>query len=570
MKALLRIAKIIITIILVIALLAGVWLLVSNYAAAIVLCLYALGSINSAWSIRGGEKKFQRDETFRWLQIQIAQVSHQSNWLSVVRGRLATTALFISFILVWPATIIAGFWSYSAEKKDANKSMYHSFLVTGDTVEVRIQILVLVMTLSVYVLSLFTSPPSYFTTTWLGTLLVYVILRLLYYLMNTTSLPAIIRRQSGNPVIKFFTITGALYIIWVLTFYGLTYGTNGIQTNMLAEVGVAIVESEPFAIWNTVQELLQNQHITLLELLRVFTGLLFFLTLLDAILHWGEFVRSDEDFRVIACKQLLLGRYNAALSWFDRIKLMTVNDLALKAGAYLGLNQIERAIDFLKRALSARGESESLENKAVIMLLSTSVNLLVPEPVIVKVIARYLKSDGPDWLLAMLAYTLVTQKCLREATLDHLLKNPDLDDKYPLTHATNLIIRKEYAEAANHLAPRTSSEPIEEIVRRVWILYAGSIPMENKEEGVQFLNGWAEENLDNITAFSKNLSDDDQRQTAVGLLRMVQVISQRFDAGYEEQCGYIINEISVSFTSDVAWRQVGALSEYLTQSGSFK
>ncbi|MGA7730865.1 MAG: hypothetical protein WCD37_06290 [Chloroflexia bacterium] len=560
MKSWSSLMSLIFRLVLILILLYLLWLLISNFAIALITGFYVLGGIALSVGYLVGGRLFLLVDPLRWAQTKRAIVEDKSSRITSLRNRLSLITRTLRNILVWPAILISEVpWIIADYKKHGYRGPFITAIATDASYQVRLHMTVLFLVIALYGMSWFLDLPTFFIAGWLVVSLLYVILTLFSYFIGTVSLIELLKRQPGKPVIKFLTVTLSLYFVWVLTFYGLIYGAMPLQPDSLALVGAAILKSEPFQLWHSIEEILQNERITAQELLQLFTGLLFFLTLLDAVLHWKEFRRDDQDFREIAMSCLFLGKFNMALDWIEQVKQSTAEDLKLKASVFYGVNRLDQAAVYLKRAAIALGEPEPSDEEVLVELMYISIR--VSEPILVKILTRYLNGGGSEWRVVWLVRGWVQQGNLRPVTLDSLLAELDAETSYPYLHAMSLIHNERYTDALDFLRSLNPVQPIEEITYRMMYLLAKMNPNEAREVTLSAFDNWAEENLPVFATVSTRLATDTERELALANVGLIEFYSRFLDAGYDEECEFLIREIRQSFVSDHIRRRALTIKE---------
>jgi hypothetical protein len=323
----------------------------------------------------------------------------------------------------------------------------------------------------------------------LAMLLANATLRHVRYAVDTTHLPAVLRRISEVPYVAFIAIIAADFatIVLVLTALDHSDAMPMLTLGDLRATAHQVLEAEePLKV-------IKGLQLTLHELTVAVVGLLFYLALAKIVTEFKEFARQDEDHLWLAQIDNQLGQFALALRHLDKVKSPTLEARGARAIALLGVNDLKAAEETIDLMLIDQHKERTPE-EVFANLWQGCLFAPVPQEVHLAALKRAIELKVSDVFIQDMIGTSVQSSPLVAQNVGTMF--PADSANYPLTAARLALVRNDMDAAREILKSTKPVNPVDEIVWRVMhVSVLLSDPHSTEAQDMQSFQQWLDENL---------------------------------------------------------------------------
>jgi len=376
-------------------------------------------------------------------------------------------------------------------------------------------------------------------------MIVHLISRHVLYAVGLTSLPSRVRTAMGSPYASFVLVLACDYLALILALNGVINWKEGALASRAD-------------LWQTAKELFTSEKLkgmlsgrepSLVEVLVGSSGLLYYATVFGTVLRFKDFKRTDEDYRSLAQMSCILGHFNEALRLLQNVKTPTREANTLRAVAYLGVDQFERAYQTVKETLRANGKDPSAD-QIFSALGDALVSVAFPRDRFIAFVKNALKLSIADGrLIAALEQEQVDQAAAED--LLHVVEETALQSRFPLSHALLLQEVGRLVESRAALEKAKPSNPLEEIIRACLVLYAGiRDPATSLSQDAAYFEQWSERYSVAVSGAIARVTDSDERLIAWSQMFSVAITGEKLKSHRAQSWSYLADEVKRAIAAD--------------------
>ncbi|MCG2784915.1 MAG: hypothetical protein L6461_07385 [Anaerolineae bacterium] len=367
----------------------------------------------------------------------------------------------------------------------------------------------------------------------------HVLLRLLGHCISSEELSERLKKSLVNPYVNFLLIAGGIFSITILSLSGYIYGLQNISPGILLQVARQLLD---FSWLSKIEDILGNRLMPNDYFIGV-SSILLGIAGLTSIFSWKEFRRTNEDYHSIAHKLLIMGKYNDALKWLDKIKSPQVETSQLQVVAYIGVNQIDKAKDILAELNKGCNEEE------IYKLLIEKAYLYSFNPRIIgTLIDSYIDEQPNETELLIMLINLMPNMFIglspkeKAQEFVNLLEKKEAQKEYPLVYADMLRKAVRFDEArAILLALPEYNDSARNAIRRLSLLY---INLLNPEQSIET---WMDEHADVFIRQAAEVADkgnsSDKAAIFILLMPIEKILKEELSHERSEEFSYILSQL---------------------------
>jgi hypothetical protein len=192
----------------------------------------------------------------------------------------------------------------------------------------------------------------------LAMMLVGTTLRHVCYSIQTTPLPAVLRRVSASPYLAFLVVILADFSTLILALTALSASGSASRVTWVDFRNTA---SQLLQAQEPLKLLLQGTRLTEHQVIVGVVGILFYLALLKTLLAVKEFKRKNEDHIWLASRASALGNFAAAVRHLRRVEGWSVDARSAEIVALIGVNEVDKAEENVRQLLEYNNKDTSPE-----------------------------------------------------------------------------------------------------------------------------------------------------------------------------------------------------------------
>jgi hypothetical protein len=555
-KPILRIILICLAIALAILLGYGIWRLLRQYWAPVLLfshllvgAIIALGSIVTLYRTRR-----------QWSRDALHMLAREAQSQSII-PRLRDTVTR----LLDPLTNFTGGWTVAAYHglKGAARprgSLLHVWAegaLAG--IVAKFGPATLLTVILAYAIEYLFPTDLYWTKIFLYVTLMHIFLRHVGYLLNVVPLPTQLRRSAGNPYVSFVVLAltdlfSLLLVLHAIMNWQPTEGHN------IPDYSAVLVLCKDFffgSVSDVISEFMHSGEPKFLQIIVAASGIIYSVTILETAYHFNKFKRTDEDRIAIAGAYCHARRYSEAISALEKCQTVTSDLYMVRASAHLGVNLLNRAWDDVKRILDIEGVQATPAQIFLKAMNCISV-FRVPSSAVTGLVKRGIENSIPDLtILAALNNLLMIRNENRQddtwlaTSILPLFADVAVAERLPLSHIQLLIQTQSLDDARQRLQIIIPGDGSQKIVYWFQILIVNITDSKTTiEQDAIFFGEW---NLKYFTDVSLTISsinageiDDAVLGLLIGVLVRLTVLSRQLGSDYDQSWQFVLNEIKKS------------------------
>lgn len=381
-------------------------------------------------------------------------------------------------------------------------------------------------------------------------------LRHLHYAVGLTSLPTLLRRIRGTPYSSFAIVVLADLLSLVLIWNALLNWRGG---ELFSRAGTwRVLTLLYFAdAWSVVKGLWSGTEPPLAIVLLTGAGVLYNATLLKALLNFGDFRRTDEDYTSIARAYCAIGRYTDALRTLERVNAPNMDTYTVRVGAYVGVSQLEMAWQNCKLILSLKQIDPTTE-KILFMIWGQAMFLPLVPKAYVELLEKFMEV-GNDVSVVNALDSVLPARLTPEAA-HPLFDGSDRSKRFPLSFSRLLIGDQKLDEARRLLGELKPESVPEKIFRSYLVLYSETIVNKatTKQQDLEYFEHWSREHLDQISKWISGPLDEFnglQRVLTFGPIFLVHTMAAALQSHYEQSWQFVLDQLKKSMAGDAFARE---------------
>lgn len=487
---------------------------------------------------------------------EIIKVFGDKNPIRRIRSFLDSLLEFFWSLTAWPANFYREIYQIyrnfkhkhflsplktSFSKIDFTSFKAESSLTSYDLVTA---ITILVNILIVYSINYLLSTPWSYSIPFLLIMVVHILCRHLTYAISSITLPQKLRQTYGNPYLRFVAIGLTDLLILLLSFALIISIENSIPMTFTLFKQVAMEMLK----FKRIQNITDFRNIAFIEIIISMAGILYYFTLLKAMIRFKEFKRIDDDYRIFAVKFIFAGKFDKSLNYLKKVQRININDFAIKIACLVGINQINKAFDSAENYLKISEEQATKDDVFSFVLESTTL-YNVPKEYYLNAIKRGISSSiSESRLYSIISTALKKFDPPPYEDFENLFKNPKIKDSYPLSYSDILISLGRYKEAFTIISKIDPKSDVDRLIHHLlWIILQGQISeMAHSQKIIEIF--FLEFRLTEIFKIARrfSFSADWEKSFVFTILMSVLVIVKELAPNREQECHNIMKEIKNS------------------------
>jgi len=450
----------------------------------------------------------------------IIQTGIPSNWFMKIRFLSATMLQIITGAIAWPAEslrFLIGHYKYRLLSEDA-RTLAFKARISLNPLEALVALTVTFMVILTYLADLILPSPAKFRCIFLALLAAHVMLRHLSYIVNTQPLPALLRKSSGSPYIRFVIIAFADILTLVLTFTGYFVWKNDGQLTMaqLWKMGIDIITFSELR-----EALLSGAQISMFDFFKGLAGLMFCIAGLRSVFKFREFNRNSEDLNALAINHILIGQFKEAKNWLSKIKDPGAITQNLYAIMHMEMGNLERAEKTVRKATSLTKMGEESSDDEVFNTLIGFASLMPINPkMLLKIFKKWFSKNAADAVLSSSILLVIRQNRLSPADVENLFSEDDSSKRFPLSYSIFLFNTDKVSDAKQILESLNPSSVIDKIVR-YFLIHACCLEAPTDEDMKSEIMKWHKESFPKLKQYLSDLVNDLERIITLEYLYIV-------------------------------------------------
>src|SRR5437868_36640 len=483
----------------------------------------------------------------------IADAIYTTSRLQSWRKRLAQFFFVLAIAPVWPIPVLLIFIQQrrlsskkypSSELDWIHESVFPIVILFMNSI--------LGLVLSLYALHMAFDLPIRFGKPILAFILASLFFFLLHYTVSPISLATRLRRMPKNPFVSFFIVSLSFYCVLTLAFAGYIHAVPNVTFQHLIDITLDMLR------FRRIQALRRGETLYPIDYFVTITGFLYYVTLFQTILRIKEFDRKDEDFVSIATQYAGLGRFKKALDWLERLKSPDPQRSFIQAVAYLGTNQITKAIEAARRYYVLKEEPFD-DGRSISLAVTGAAVAPIPEHCLLNLMGECLSSNPNEVRVIVAVTILIGLKKIDLEKYGALLIQEDGATRYPLIFAHFLIEREHHLEARKILELLPACEGIHDLTRRVMILMTFDNPaIKDLAKDCESVDRWLSVHLSEISKLSLRDADDDERAFAVSQLNLILAVTRKCSSTREQEVQFLVKELE-SYIKEEKRREIASV-----------
>jgi tetratricopeptide (TPR) repeat protein len=413
-------------------------------------------------------------------------------------------------------------------------------------------LMTLIIVSALYGISYLLTVPNDFGKVFLLLMVLGVLLKSISYSVNPVTLTANLRQSLGIPYLNYLVIAIILLATFILSLAGGLYGVPNVTWEGLVALSIDMHRFQKiYGIFTGEIAELSSYFITL-------AGFIFYTSVLGTVIKYREFIKTEEDYAKIAQSFLFLGKFNDALLYLDKIKTKDQNSLMFRAVAYIGVNQIQKAIETHDKAQSF-AEKEFDNDMTYALLISTANIYPLPNIYVAHIFQYWLETKTTSSLFVLLSDFLMANKKLNLADYKKVLIKTGTLERNKLAHVQVLLFEEKFQEAFDLLKTLPEYQGLDKLLIKFYSLVALTTTSQSKEDLSQKIEQWMEEELRMFADIVINLGSDEEKILGLSLFFQIKMIFTDLAAvelEKNEELNYIIKEIKESLSTE-EFKQLG-------------
>ena len=442
---------------------------------------------------QSGKSGSFREDVLKTLRT-VAQKSDLPARIARLRDGVAVLARAVAGAIVWPVDTFFG--TLMAVKNPGITPTEAGVRQNLRLSEHYYSLFALAVTLAVFGLEFRDVDLGKYGAVVLSLVLASTALRHVGYSVQTTPLPAILRRVSANPYLAFLVIIAADFSTLVLALTALSAPgkLSSVTLDDLRGTANQLLQAqEPL-------KLLRGMKLTEHQVIVGVVGLLFYLALFKTITELKEFKRRDEDYIWLAGAANMLGNFAAALRHLRKVESWNVEARSAEIVALIGVNEIDKAEQKARQLLEHSHKGISPEQIFGAMWQAYLI-APVPEDPLVTLYQHAVTSNVRDALVQDGMGVIEGNRHLQERALEVFAA---AKDKYPLTIARLLALSGDRAAALEIVKQTNFPLLLDEVIASAsQLTLTVSNPDTTPEADAQSFRDWAPTALPRIRELMK-------------------------------------------------------------------
>lgn len=340
-------------------------------------------------------------------------------------------------------------------------------------------------------------------------------LTLLAFTIGPASFPEQLRRAPGNPHLNLLRLAATIGTTVLVSSLALRYTTHVPEPRQILAL---LLELTP---GNALRTLFSLPRLSLLQVQMSITGLLLVSSLLTGIWKVKDYRREDRDFEQIAESLVRFAVPSEAVQWLAKIRNPSQNSCVVSVVAYLGVNQLDRALQAAKMALALKPEHPLTAEPFAFAAFSV-IHYPIPKHVIREMMSRWVREGGGDAQMLLVLSALVALDRYPQGEVGTLFVDANVRKRFPLAYA-GALLTLERADTARRVLQRTAAHtPLDAAIKEFLQLMATlSGSPTGRENPVIFINRWLTRNAARFDALAGELPQELDRLISFGLSSIV-------------------------------------------------
>jgi hypothetical protein len=357
------------------------------------------------------------------------------------------------------------------------------------------------------------------------------------YAITPGGLPRKIRRISNNPYAHFALIS--------LMDFSVIVSSTALFSNIPSLYSVSLKNifeaSKSFFALSDIQTLIENHELSKNQLIIAIFAVVFNISVLSTIARYKEFRRDDEDLIWIATLKMITRNFSEAVRTLVKIKHPTQVSESLSIGAYLGVNNIETALEIAEKIAKSTEKNPNIDT-IFVAISNVVMQYQIPKFVLEKVVKIGVQRYVSDYLLmsVIMATFGDTEAIALRSTFVGVEAN------YPLSLSLVDVAEEKFDAARQRLREATPGSEVEEALRLVnlLMLMIGTKETTHEEDEVLF-SEWLENDLQKIKSIIPSLSDLMHLSALLGSFTVFLESIERFEhLGHNEEIRFLYNSLT--------------------------
>jgi hypothetical protein len=546
---------------LILLLLYGLWRLLTNHWRGILFWAYCAGAaiafILQLWVLTL-MKRIDNPVGQELLYLRLSQAAENASAFQTWRNRLNTLFVALSSALVWPISLLQNARQkrkvmMAGTQMNLTLNMAYQRLYPQD---VQLMLMTTVLILLVYATHLIFPLSPETGTRFMLLMALYATIKVASYTVGPVPLAAQLRRGPGNAYVNFLAIALMTYCILTLSFAGFINGVSAVRLDSVVNITLDMLK------FRKAYSLIQGGSLAPVDYFITISGFLYYISLFQVLLRITQFKRTDEDYNAIAQSYLMLGKFNEAMAWLGKVKIPNAITFDFKAHAYMGVNQLTKAVEAGKKAHFFRKNEQLDESGTFKYLVNSACIFPLPINQTIHLLEQWLATGVKDTDFMTLSSSLLAQGRVPDEKYKEMLINSPLISKYPLT-LTNSLLRTGDTQGAyevwSSMAPATGTD---EVLRRFLALQVLS---DGEGGSSQVFESWAAEHLGEMFRVAQEVTDE-ERLVLFGYLSMLEPLAQRLSSERVEECRFLLQELRNSIATENLKRMTALMTDVFQRS----
>lgn len=507
--------------------------------ASVLLACYLTGALGSlALTVYIRRQTLKNDfELMVWSAVGAATLQ-RTGIINRSRSRFAGFLSKICAFLTWPVAYLSGAIR-SARQKEALRAREAILLRQLGADDLVFEPTLMLVSIGVAGgLALVSEQPRgpFIVFAWIA--IAYVVCLCLSMILLPGALAQRVRRGSGAPFLKALAVAALTLCIAVFAFTIIaTNGRPSVQA--VVDTGMSL-----YSQFDSIKDLLSGRDVSTLTLAQGSVGALLVSATIQGLLSLKDFERTDEDLIVIAQTKALLGRPSAALTTLESIKSHNSVSLSLQAACFVGVEQLDRALDAIRRsnAIVSTATEQSKETELRTLLQAVS-SFPFSENAFVHLYERWLtETPSLEWLVNVSFVLVNTGRASATRFLASLKARPNGAD--PVLAARLSLLSKDLEQARRYAEQTLSTTGALEFTRAANQILIGIAGPTSRSEDAEFFKTWCDEHLPSLLSLEPHIDTYERALLAMDGILMLRGMASEFGSAHQETLQFALNSLS--------------------------
>src|SRR5581483_1514612 len=478
----------------------------------------------------------------------VRRVAAGREWLGPARAVMEQGLSFVVGLTGWPYPLIHGM---RHAQYAAAGQLQAAASLSLEGVDVGAATTGLALVVATYAATYLGGGPSVFARAFLVVMVDHTISRHLVCAVGLTKLPVRVRQTLGSPYASFLVILACDFGTLVLGFNGIINWNRGAFASLPDLWAIASGLFTDMFTTAGVKAFLHGQQPRLIDVVVGAAGLLYYTTIVGAALHFQEFKRTDEDYQSLAHKRCLLGEFNDALKLMDKTAARTRPGEIIRAIAYVGVNQFERASNCLTAILHNNGHAPT-PDAIFTALTNAATSVSMPSGVFVAFIKHGLRVPVSDERVAFAIQQLPDDAAINQDLLS-TLDDAEVSKRAPLARALVLSNLGRLDESRTILDGLTARGVLDEVMRDCLLLTVGiRNPNTTRAQDAAYFEQWTDQYFTSMTRALASVTAADEKTFLLSQLVPVAAFAQMLKSPRTQAWFFVLEDVRRDLRRDPA------------------